>query len=248
MILKPILFLIGVQELSQGVRDFDKEEKTHLFHIATCKLLAPYGYYKFKMIDEDGWPHWEELKPVENLSDKEQTLLMKKSIIILFSPLEFTQINHFKKSKDLISSIGLICDGEPSIDYGVDEIIWTIPIFSLSSLLNVQSSISEKGDPPKAQKSIYFLLKNPPNMDDLYYFFCFDPGFKTFRVTNYSQYCEDAVRKSESEFGISIDSFVLNKPTLDDVFISYTGHNLRDDTTGKFNKRKEFNQSRRRAL
>ena len=46
-----------------------------------------------------------------------------------------------------------------------------------------------------------------------------------------------------SEFGISIDSFVLNKPTLDDVFISYTGHNLRDDTTGKFNKRKEFNQS-----
>jgi hypothetical protein len=40
----------------------------------------------------------------------------------------------------------------------------------------------------------------------------------------------------------------LNKPTLDDVFISYTGHNLRDDTTGKFNKRKEFNQSRRRAL
>ena len=103
----------------------------------------------------------------------------------------------------MISSIGLICDGEPSIDYGVDEIIWTIPIFSLSSLLNVQSSISEKGDPPKAQKSIYFLLKNPPNMDDLYYFFCFDPGFKTFRVTNYSQYCEDAVRKSESEFGIS---------------------------------------------
>ena len=54
--------------------------------------------------------------------------------------------------------------------------------------------------------------------------------------------------QASSEFGISIDSFVLNKPTLDDVFISYTGHNLRDDTTGKFNKRKEFNQSRRRAL
>jgi len=54
--------------------------------------------------------------------------------------------------------------------------------------------------------------------------------------------------QASSEFGISIDSFVLNKPTLDDVFISYTGHNLRDDTTCKFNKRKEFNQSRRRAL
>ncbi len=51
-----------------------------------------------------------------------------------------------------------------------------------------------------------------------------------------------------SEIGLDIDSFVLNKPTLDDVFISHTGHNLRDDTNGKFNKRKEYNQSRRRGL
>ena len=51
-----------------------------------------------------------------------------------------------------------------------------------------------------------------------------------------------------SEIGLGIDSFVLNKPTLDDVFISYTGRNLRDETNGKFNKRKEYNQSRRRGL
>ena len=51
-----------------------------------------------------------------------------------------------------------------------------------------------------------------------------------------------------SELGLDIDSFVLNKPTLDDVFISYTGHNLRDGTNGKFNKRKSYNQSRRRGL
>ena len=54
--------------------------------------------------------------------------------------------------------------------------------------------------------------------------------------------------QASSEIGISIDSFVLNKPTLDDVFISYTGHNLRDDTNSKFNKRKEYNQSRRRGF
>ena len=51
-----------------------------------------------------------------------------------------------------------------------------------------------------------------------------------------------------SEIGLGIDSFVLNKPTLDDVFISYTGRNLRDETNGKFNKRKEYNQSKRRGL
>jgi len=51
-----------------------------------------------------------------------------------------------------------------------------------------------------------------------------------------------------SDMRIEIDSLSLNKPTLDDVFISYTGHNLRDDTTKKFNKRKEFNLNRRRGL
>ena len=51
-----------------------------------------------------------------------------------------------------------------------------------------------------------------------------------------------------SEMNIEIDSLSLNKPTLDDVFISYTGHNMRDDTTQKLNKRKEFNLNRRRGL
>ena len=82
--LKSILFLIGVQELSQGIRSFDKEEKTYLFHIAVCKLLAPYGYYKFKLIDEDGWPHWDETKKLERLSSSEQKTLIKKSIIKYF--------------------------------------------------------------------------------------------------------------------------------------------------------------------
>tara|TARA_X000000368_G_C23018128_1_gene706729 strand:+ start:632 stop:955 length:324 start_codon:yes stop_codon:yes gene_type:complete len=82
--LKSILFLIGVQELGQGIRDFDKEEKTYLLHIATCKLLSPFGYYKFKEVDEDGWPHFEELKDLENLSPSDQKILMKKSIIKYF--------------------------------------------------------------------------------------------------------------------------------------------------------------------
>ena len=82
--LKSILFLIGVQELGQGIRDFDKEEKTNLLHIATCKLLSPFGYYKFENIDEDGWPHFEVVKDLEDLSSVSQELLMKKSIINYF--------------------------------------------------------------------------------------------------------------------------------------------------------------------
>ena len=82
--LKSILFLIGVQELNQGIREFDKEEKTYLLHIAVCKLLSPFGYYKFKMVDEDGWPHYAEIKDMEKLPTNEQKLLMKKAIIKYF--------------------------------------------------------------------------------------------------------------------------------------------------------------------
>ena len=66
-----------------------------------------------------------------------------------------------------------------------------------------------------------------------------------------SSQCSEVIPKifqTTSEMNVEIDSLSLNKPTLDDVFISYTGHNLRDDTTQKLNKRKEFNLNRRRGL
>jgi len=49
--------------------------------------------------------------------------------------------------------------------------------------------------------------------------------------------------------GINISSLSLKQPTLDDVFISYTGHDLRDENENqKFSRRKEFNLNRRRGL
>ena len=48
---------------------------------------------------------------------------------------------------------------------------------------------------------------------------------------------------------MKIRSLTLKQPTLDDVFISYTGHDLRDENENqKFSRRKEFNLNRRRGL
>jgi len=74
---------------------------------------------------------------------------------------------------------------------------------------------------------------------------------KQGEITIKSSQCSEVIPKifqATSEMNIEIDSLSLNKPTLDDVFISHTGHNLRDDTTQKLNKRKEFNLNRRRGL
>ncbi len=51
-----------------------------------------------------------------------------------------------------------------------------------------------------------------------------------------------------NDMEMKIKTISLTQPTLDDVFISYTGHNLRDDTGKKFSRRKEFNLNRRRGF
>ena len=83
--LKGILYLIGVQELNKGIKKFDKEEKIAILHVATCKLLSAYGFYEFEKIDDDGWPHWKEIRALGILSEKEQEVLMKKAILDYFN-------------------------------------------------------------------------------------------------------------------------------------------------------------------
>jgi len=82
--LQSVVFLVGVQELGMGYRDFKKDEKLNVMHIAICRLLEPYGYYRFDGIDRDGWPHYETLKQLPYLEEKEQEELMKRAIVEYF--------------------------------------------------------------------------------------------------------------------------------------------------------------------
>ena len=76
-----ILFLIGIQELGQGFRTFEKDEKMNLMHIAVCRLLSPLGYFTFSQNDKDGWPHYTKATNLPGLSNKEQESLLKEAII-----------------------------------------------------------------------------------------------------------------------------------------------------------------------
>ena len=75
--LEALLFLIGIQELGKGKRNFSKEEKQDLMHIAVCHLLSQEGYYEFEGTDKDGWPHWRLINtmPSGGLKDQEQLLV-----------------------------------------------------------------------------------------------------------------------------------------------------------------------------
>lgn len=83
--LNAVLFLIGVQELGQGAKIFEKEEKQDLMHIAICKLLSYSGFYELEGLDENGWPHWKLLKPLPHFDLLEQEKLLKMHALEYFS-------------------------------------------------------------------------------------------------------------------------------------------------------------------
>lgn len=82
--LNGVLFLIGMQELGQGVRTYSKEEKQDLMHIAVCKVLSYSGFYELEGVDEDGWPHWKLVKSLPHFDLLEQENLLKTHIIEYF--------------------------------------------------------------------------------------------------------------------------------------------------------------------
>lgn len=87
--LDAIIFLIGVQELGKLHREFKKDEKVNLMHIAICRLLEPYGFYEFDFFDEEGWPHYKVKEQLPSLKAGEQSVLMKEAIVNYFIEKEF---------------------------------------------------------------------------------------------------------------------------------------------------------------
>lgn len=86
--LNTMLFLIGIQELGAGKKTYTKEEKQDLMHIAVCKLLSYSGYYELEFRDQDGWPHWKQLKPIPKLDLEKQEEWLQGLIIEYFDELD----------------------------------------------------------------------------------------------------------------------------------------------------------------
>lgn len=79
-----VLLLVGVQELGQGFRNFSKEEKQDLMHIAVCRVLSKTGFYTLDGLDQDGWPHWTLAKELPHFDLFEQEKLLKINIMEYF--------------------------------------------------------------------------------------------------------------------------------------------------------------------
>jgi hypothetical protein len=82
--LETLLFLVGIQEFGEIRPKYTKEQKQDLMHIAVCSLLSQSGYYELEKIDEDGWPHFRQLKPMPDMNTMEQENFIKDHVLLYF--------------------------------------------------------------------------------------------------------------------------------------------------------------------
>ncbi len=84
--LQIMLLLIGIQESNVLKTKYSKEEKQDLMHVATCHLLSLEGYYEMTGIDDEGWPHYHQVRIIPVEGEKAQERLLKECIINYFKP------------------------------------------------------------------------------------------------------------------------------------------------------------------
>jgi len=82
--MEAILFLIGIQEFGEIRKKYSKEQKQDLMHIAVCSLFRQSGYYELERVDEDGWPHFRQLKELPIMTMPQQENFLKDHILLYF--------------------------------------------------------------------------------------------------------------------------------------------------------------------
>jgi hypothetical protein len=87
--MEAVLFLIGLNETGFLPEKITKEQKQDLMHVAVCSVLAQSGYYALEGKDEEGWPHFKQVKelPVYNMIEQENFL--KDHVLLYFEKNEF---------------------------------------------------------------------------------------------------------------------------------------------------------------
>ncbi|MGI8952842.1 MAG: hypothetical protein ACR2FN_14810 [Chitinophagaceae bacterium] len=86
--MEAILFLIGMQETGFIKQKITKEQKQDLMHVAICTVLSASGYYVLENFDDEGWPHFKQLKELPVLELIEQENFLKDHILLYFGQQE----------------------------------------------------------------------------------------------------------------------------------------------------------------
>jgi protoporphyrinogen oxidase len=100
--------------------------------------------------------------------------------------LDFTENNG-------INAIEIKKNNESIKIENIKKLIWTLNSMVLGRLLKVDFT-GLKFNKPQKTIIVNILIDKPLDMGDLYYLFCYEKGFNTYRLTNFTNYCKGAPR------------------------------------------------------
>lgn len=121
--------------------------------------------------------------------DRLKQLLISRGVEIKIG----TNLAQVNRNDGSVESVTLSVDAQSDEHIFTGTLIWTVGWPALARALNVKPQALPSQ--PIGKRKVVFanlVFDRAPEMDRLYYFYCYDAGFATFRVTNYSNYCPAA--------------------------------------------------------
>ncbi len=79
-----MLFIIGIQERGLGYKKYSKEDKMDMINLARCVLFSQQGYYKTIGHDDENWPQFEVIKPLDDKLPSERESILKNAMLHYF--------------------------------------------------------------------------------------------------------------------------------------------------------------------
>jgi len=117
-----------------------------------------------------------------------KAVLEKSGVLFLTS----SSISNLVIENNKVTTVTVTAKDGNKEDLQIKELFWTAGLPSLANSLGIK--LNDLVNDKKKTEGMYvnFLFDKSPSMEELYYFYCFDKGYRSFRVTNYSAYCPSA--------------------------------------------------------
>ncbi|MDC1527532.1 NAD(P)-binding protein [Gammaproteobacteria bacterium] len=104
-----------------------------------------------------------------------------------------SQVSEIEAKQERVQGIVISSKDDERRLTQIGNLVWSSGMPPLAQLVGVDLG-GYKYDSPRKTVVVNLLLNQPPQMKDLYYLYCYQPGCYTFRITNFTGYCVGAPR------------------------------------------------------
>lgn len=143
-------------------------------------------------------------------------LMQDQDIQILYNQ----KVRQVKIQGERVTSVD-VSSGKDSegVTIPTDLFVSAAGIMPLTNFFDIKDFNLKDLDAPRTTILVHFNLSKPLQTQGLYYFYCYDEGFHSFRITDYRNYCPEAQSDGDNGKGypVTIEMVFDNNTNYDDA-------------------------------